>query len=351
LPIDRASTSGRAILERRTVQVEDMQAEAEEYPRGYAIAHRLGHRTIVVAPLFREGKPFGTIVLRRQEVRPFSEPEKSLLRTFGDQAAIALENVRLFNETREALEQQTATAEVLRVISSSVADAQPVFEKIIDSCHRLFDAEVNTILLVRDEDQIDVAAHRGAWVTRDQLAAIYPQPLLGTIHGRAINARNALHFPTLATVPDPPADVQAVYAAVGDHSFLVAPMLWEDRGIGTLIVARQPPRPFSDKEISLLTTFADQAVIAIQNARLFNETNEALEQQTATAEVLRVISSSVADTAPVFEMILDSCERLFAVNQLGIFLAGDDEMLHYAATRGPMADEVRSILPVPLDQT
>src|SRR5439155_26624252 len=136
--INRDSISGCALLERRTIEVDDMLAAGTDYPLSVEIARRSGHRTVVVVPLFREGKPFGTILLRRQEVRPFSERELALLRTFGDQAAIALENVRLFNETKEALDQQRASGEILAAISSSIADTTPVFEKILDSCERLF---------------------------------------------------------------------------------------------------------------------------------------------------------------------------------------------------------------------
>src|SRR5258705_11398043 len=129
-PINRESICGRAILDQKTMQIRDMLAEAHEYPLSAEIAQHLGHRAVVVAPLFREGKPFGTIVLRRLDVRPFSDREVGLLRTFGDQAAIALENVRLFNETKEALERQTATSEILRVISESPTDVQPVLDAV-----------------------------------------------------------------------------------------------------------------------------------------------------------------------------------------------------------------------------
>ena len=349
IPIDRTSTSGRAILDRETIHVEDMQAELEEFPRGHEIAHRMGHRTIVVAPLLRKGQPFGTILLRRMEVKPFNDRELALLRTFGDQAAIALENVRLFNETKEALEQQTATAEVLRVISSSVADTAPVFEKILDSCERLFATEQLGIILVTDDGQLDIVALRGREfaIARSE----FPRPRKDTMAGIAMSAQRTLHYPDVSTVENMPPTLRAVFERIGNFSFVLAPMLWEGRAVGTINLMRQPPRPFSEKEIALLTTFADQAVIAIQNARLFNETKEALEQQTASAEVLRVISSSVADTAPVFEKILDSCERLFNGEQLAILLIGDDRLAHIGAVRGPAVDAVRPLFPLPLEET
>ena len=150
--------------------------KAEQYPRGYDFAQRFGHRTVLVAPLLREGEPFGTMMLRRKGVRPFSEREISLLRTFGDQAAIALASVRHFNETEEALEQQTATSEILRVISSSVADTKPVFEKILDSCERLFQASGTAIFLIDDNGQIDLGAPpRGG--NMEAVADIFPTAL------------------------------------------------------------------------------------------------------------------------------------------------------------------------------
>ena len=278
IPIDRSSTTGRAILERRTVHVEDMQAEGDEYPLSYEFSRRFDYRTILAAPLFREGKPFGAILLLRQAVRPFSEREIGLLRTFGDQAAIALENVRLFKETEEALEQQTATAEILRVISSSMADTQPVFDKIVESCSHLLAAELIAIFLLRDDRQMDLGGTTGGWGERLKTEFGFPAPLPGSIHERALVTGKAVHYPRVSKVTDRPRDVQQMYETVGDHSVVAVPMMWEGRGIGTLCVGHLPPQAFSDREIALLTTFADQAVIAIENARLFHEIEDKSRQ-------------------------------------------------------------------------
>ena len=151
LPINRESLSGRALLEHKTIQVRDMMEQNAEYPLSFELAQRLGNRSVVVMPLYREGQAVGTILLRRTEVRPFTERELGLLQTFGDQAAIALENVRLFNETKEALDQQRASGEVLAAISSSIADTTPVFEKIMTSCERLFAGTLVGINLVGDD--------------------------------------------------------------------------------------------------------------------------------------------------------------------------------------------------------
>ena len=269
IPIDRSSTTGRAILERRTVHVEDMQAEGDEYPLSYEFSRRFDYRTILAAPLFREGKPFGAILLLRQAVRPFSEREIGLLRTFGDQAAIALENVRLFNETREALERQTATAEVLRVISSSIEDTAPVFEKILDSCERLFGTEQIGVFLVDESDMIHATALRGP--SADTLRELLPAPVEQTIVADLFRQRRPIHFPNVGAVSELPPMMRVLHELIGDHSIVVAPMLRDGGGIGAISIIRRPPRPFSNQEISLLSTFTDQAVIAIENSRLFHE--------------------------------------------------------------------------------
>jgi len=334
LPIDRHSISGRAILERKTIEVDDMLAEGAEYPLSLEIAQRYGHRTVVVLPLFREGKPFGTILLRRKEVRPFSEREIALLQTFGDQAAIALENVRLFNETKEALDQQRASGEVLSAISSSIADTAPVFERILASCERLFAGKYVQINLVGEDGLVYLGAYHGP--ARESIEKIFPFPVDETsATGAAILNRAVVHFPDVDGAKDVPERARKGWEAMGIKAAIGAPMLWEGRGIGSVLVGRGHAGSFSEKEIALLKTFADQAVIAIQNARLFNETKEALEQQQASGEVLAAISSSIADTKPVFDKILASCERLFAGKVISINLLGDDGRVHMAAYHGP----------------
>jgi signal transduction histidine kinase len=274
-PINRESVSGRALLERKTIQVRDMQDEGVDYPLSHEIAQRYGHRTVVVIPLFREGQPFGTILLRRNEVRPFNEREVALLQTFGDQAAIALENVRLFNETKEALDQQRASGEVLAAISSSIADAKPVFDVILQSCQRLFAGETVGITLVRDDGMLDIGG-RGPGVER--LKTIFPQPLTrDTASGIAILERKVMVYPDIDTA-DMPAKSRDGCRMIGTQSMAFAPMLFEGRGIGTLWVGRPFKGQFSHKQLALLKTFAEQAVIAIQNARLFREIQDKSRQ-------------------------------------------------------------------------
>ena len=348
-PSDAAITA-RAIRERAPVQIHDVTLDGDY---GLKDAAKLaGYRSAMAVPMLKDGQVVGSIAVCRAEAGPFPDKQVKLLQTFADQAVIAIENVRLFNETKEALERQTATSEVLNVISSSVADTAPVFDKILESCERLFGGDQNGISLVREDGQVYYAALRTDSAQRaEQLNEGFPRPLKDSYQGYVIRKGRVVHYPDIVNGTNVPEAMREHGRKLGNYSLLVAPMLWEDRGIGTIHVVRMPPRPYTEKESSLLKTFADQAVIAIQNARLFNETKEALEQQTATADVLQVISSSVADAAPVFDKILESCRHLFAIEQLGIFLLGNDELVHAAAWRGSALDAIARTFPKPLDQT
>ncbi|HEX7441674.1 MAG TPA: GAF domain-containing protein, partial [Caldimonas sp.] len=307
---------GQRIVAGETVLVTDTEDEAQSAGPAREVARARGFRSLVLTPLRRDTVSIGMLSVTRRDPGQFTTHQIELLQTFADQAVIAIENVRLFNETREALEQQTATSDVLQVISSSVADTAPVFEKILDSCQRLFSTAQLGIFLVGEGGQLHTGAFRGSLI--EGVKHTFPRPLAETTSGLAIRQRRPIYIPDSSDAARTAPATRAVAARAGNFSAVFAPMLWEDSGVGSIGVLRQPPQPFSDKEISLLKTFADQAVIAIQNARLFNETQEALRQQKASAEVLAVISSSVADTQPVFDKILDSCERLFAGTGLGI---------------------------------
>src|SRR5206468_3625359 len=214
--------------------------------------------------------------VRRGEPGRFALHQLALLQTFAAQAVIAVQNARLFNETKEALEQQTATSEVLQVISSSVADTEPVFEKIVDSCERLFACDEVSVFLVGDDGLVRTVAWHG---NLSSPADHTPVPLEGSHTGRVIRERRVLHVPDAVVEAETDPRYRRWVERGGNFSLVYAPMLWEGRGIGSIGMVRTPARPFSDKEIALLKTFADQAAIAIQNARLFKETQEALEQQ------------------------------------------------------------------------
>ena len=351
LPLRRSSVVGRAFVDHRTVHVEDVARLIEsEYPDSRAIQARHGFRTVLAVPMLREGASVGIIAVLRKQVHPFSRAEIRLVETFADQALIAIENVRLFNETKEALEQQTATAEVLQVISGSMADARPVFDKILQSCQRLFAAAQMGITLVGADGRLHFGAHLGS--ARERLEKMYPRPIDGSPVGMRMAGHAVVHLPDVLGTPGVPQAMREIAEQVGNYAIMVAPMLWEGRNIGSIHVTRQPPAAFADKEMALLKTFADQAVIAIQNARLFTETKEALEQQTAIAEILRVISSSPTNTQPVFDAIVKACQRLFE-GQAVAFCVPRDGMIETAAffddgTRGQR--EGGFLKPWPLDR-
>ncbi|HTL76418.1 MAG TPA: GAF domain-containing protein [Casimicrobiaceae bacterium] len=331
MPLTRGSVAGRAMFDRAPFQVEDLAAASEDdLPVGLELQRRIGHRTALAVPLMREDHAIGAIQLWRMEKRNFSERQIALVKTFADQAAIAIENVRLFNETKEALEQQQASAEVLSVIGSSVADTAPVFTRIAESCKRLFDVSAISINLVGDDGLVHLGYYDGP--NGDQLRSVFPGPLnRDSSTGLAILEGRVIHHPDVLAATEVPAYTRKSGEATGVRSVVFAPMVWKDRGIGVIVVGREIVQPFTGKEIALLKTFADQAVIAIQNARLFNETREALDQQTAIAEILRVISSSPTDVQPVFDTIASAALRLCEASS-GLVFTFDGELLHLAAS-------------------
>jgi GAF domain-containing protein len=326
-PMVRGTPAGRAVLERRTIHVADVQAEIDEYPEGSASARHLGHRTTLVAPLLHVGDAIGAIVVRRTDVRPFTDRQVDLLQTFADQAVIAIENVRLFNETKEALEQQTATSEILRVISSSPTELGPVLDAVAENAARVCEAgDIGVFQL--DGDTLRVSARHGTGPKQDigSVARIRRDLLLG----RTLLERRTIHVRDMAVELDSEyPGMRSTVERFGMRTMLCTPLLSGGKAIGVIVAVRYEVRPFVDKHIRLLETFADQAVIAIQNVRLFNvrlfkelqqkndaltqayaQVSEALERQTATGEILRVISSSPTDAQPVFEAIARSAVRL-----------------------------------------
>jgi len=343
LPISRTIVAGRAILERRTIHVHDVLdlRAREEYPNGGPMLFQGGaFRTLLVVPLMREDTAIGMIAIRRQEVRPFSEKQIKLLETFAAQAAIAIENVRLFNETKEALEQQTATADILKVISSSPTDTQPVFDAIVRSGMHLFRGLEVSLRLVKGDHTEMVAT------TMPKLGPAFPLNDSTAMSTRAILTREIIQIPDVmaeewaGTLPRRRAEER------GFRAIVFAPMIRDGNAIGVITVARTTPGLFWDKEIALLRTFSDQAVIAIENVRLFNETKEALEQQTVTSGILRVISSSPTDTQPVFDAIVKSGVHLFGGMNMSLRLIRGEHTETVASTIPPSGVDVDSAIPL-----
>src|SRR5436190_15141010 len=296
-----------------------------------------GIRTLLLIPLRKDGRLLGFITAHRREVNPFSDKQIALLQNFAAQAVIAMENARLITETRNPLEQQTATAEVLEVINSSPGDLNPVFVAMLDKALRLCSANFG-LMNTYDGEHFHHAADHGvpasyAKFRRERGPTIYGS---GTTPARLIAGENFVHTPDLkATEPYERGDParRALVDLGGARSHLTAALRKGDLLLGDVSIYRQDPHPFTDKQVALLQNFAAQAVIAMENARLITETREALEQQTATAEVLGVINSSPGDLAQVFDAMLEKAMQLCAA-AFGTLATYEGNRFHLAASSG-----------------
>jgi signal transduction histidine kinase len=348
VPLRRTSVAGRAAIDRETIHLADVVPLLDtEYPDARPNVERTGQRATLAVPLIREGGAYGAILLYRLEPRPFSVDQIALIETFARQAAIAIDNVRLFNETKEALEQQTAISEILRVISSSPGDVRPMLNAVAERALKLCDAAESTIVLV-EGDALRFAAGFGTTQTlaKDELIPL----TRGSATGRAVIDRELFHMDDLATAPEDEFPIgRELQRRFGHHAILSVPLMREDRAIGAIALWRMEARRFSDKQIALVKTFADQAAIAIENVRLFNATKEALEQQTAVAEILRVISSSPTDVQPVLDAIAESAAHLCDAAAASMYLT-DGTVLRHLASRGPSPDPVISVEVLPINR-
>jgi two-component system, NtrC family, sensor kinase len=348
----RGTVVGRTLQERQTVHVKDVLADLE-----YADVQRqrLGnYRTILGVPLLRDQTPIGSVILLRSAVKPFSVAQINLVETFADQAVIAIENVRLFDEVQaktsdleESLQQQTATSDVLKVISRSAFDLEPVFRTIVQTASRLCEAEFALIYELHG-DKYEIVAFNNAAEAFVKHAADNPlRPGRGSLVGRTALERKPVH------IPDCLADREYSaldYQTVGHYrAMLGVPLLREGVPIGVIGMMRTDVRPFTEKQIELVTTFADQAVIAIENVRLFEQVQaktrdltEALQQQTATADVLKIISRSAFDLKVVLGTLLRSAGRLCEAD-MGVIARRQEDVFYRTVAYG-LPDDLRDLI-------
>jgi GAF domain-containing protein len=350
IPPGRSTLVGRTALTAHTVHLPDCLADPEY--KWFESQKIGGFRTMLGVPLLREGSPIGVLALTRSQVQPFSEREIGLVTTFADQAVIAIENVRLFDEVQartrdlsEALEQQTATSEVLHVISSSPGALEPVFQSMLENAVRICEAKFG--VLYRYDGKL---FHPEALVGAPQALVEFHQKrgafqaVPGTPLHQLWQTRSVVHTADDAGGPSSSARLG------GARSHLAVPMLKDDALVGSIIIYRQEVRPFTDKQVDLVTNFASQAVIAIENTRLLNELrqrtddlSESLEQQTATSEVLRVISGSPGELEPVFHAMLENATRVCGSN-FGTLYLREGEAFRAVSMHGATPDYLRSRL-------
>jgi GAF domain-containing protein len=338
--VTRDSIPYRMVATRAVVHVHDSR-EDESVRAGapdQTAAVASGIRTALFVPLLKEGEVVGGFVMHRMEVRPFTDKQIALIQNFAAQAVIAMENARLVAETREALEKQTATAEILRVISGSPTDLQPTFDAIAANATILSGAEAGGVFRF-DGSLIHFVAHYG-WPP-DVLQAV--QRDFPILPGRQSTTARAILTREVAHIPDAAADPEYALPAVlqtGVHTMLSVTILQDGNPVGAITVTRREVAPFSQAQIDLLKIFADQAVIAIENVRLFNELNartrdleESLEYQTATSDVLQVISRSTFDLQPVLDTLVETAASLCNAEMAYIFQR-DGEVYRLASNFG-----------------
>jgi GAF domain-containing protein len=346
---------GRAIATKTVVQVADIAAEQayiEQRNPSYVAAVELGGiRTLLAVPMLKENELIGLFTVYRQEVRPFTDKQIKLVQNFAAQAVIAIENARLLSELRESLQQQTATADVLKVISRSTFDLKAVLMTLVESAARVCEADIGNIALPSADGTYQIEADYGqSAALSEELRRQKLKPGPGGVISRTALSRSTVQI--LDAQTDPDYLLREALKLGGYHSMLGVPLLREGNVVGVFGLARTTVRPFTDKQIELVTTFADQAVIAIENARLLNELRQSLERQTAMSEILEVISNSPTDSQPAFAAIVRSGLKLFPNAVIAISLPDGDKVKLGAIDGADRADleALRARYPLPLSR-
>jgi len=352
LPLNRELVGGRTVLERRTIHVADLLAERHEFPLAEQNARRFGFRTMLSVPLIREDGVLGVMQLRRTEVDPFTEQQIKLLETFADQAVIAIENVRLFTELqsrntalRVALEQQTATSELLKVIGRSTFDLKPVFDTLAENAVRLCDAE-RALIWRFDGEVLRLAATHNVSPARLEFALSNPlRPGRNSAGGRAVIERRTIHIHDIQADPEYTYPIGQADPAP-TRTLLAIPMLRADELLGVITIFRQEVRPFTDSQIALMETFADQAAIAIENARLLTELQTRTAQLTRSVEELKALSevgqalSSTLDLETVLTTIVTRANQLAGTDSCSVYEYDEGRAEFHLLASDRLADEV-----------
>ena len=341
VPLTREYNHAIAILDRRMIDIPDARDAPSELATGAQYFLTTGYRAITIMPMMRGGDAIGALSVVRAAPGALSDKQIAVLKTFADQAIIAIENTRLLNELRESLQQQTATADVLKVISSSPGELDPIFQALLENAVRICGAKFGNLFL-REGDALRAVALHGAppaYVEeRQRNPVIHPGPK--TTLGRAMTTKQPVQIADIQNYkPDSSDDTGAGPTGVklvklaGARTVLCVPMVKESELVGAIVIYRQEVRPFTDKQIELVQNFAAQAVIAIENTRLLSELRELLQQQTATADVLKVISSSPGELEPVFKAMLENATRICDAN-FGMLFRVEDGVVSAAAMFG-----------------